>query len=139
MNQSLVATPPPAPVSRATVLKISYKVLMRRCHALGITRHEVWQCARVADVQTLAKVRYHVLARRYHPDAQARRQALGLRTPLTGNKFRRITRTYTWIMGLPGWQSLDLWYWAPITDAILPWAMERPPLRLGAGWQEVFF
>lgn len=137
---ALQSTQVHTPIFRGTICQVSYKLLLRRCHTLGIASSAVWDCALVEDVQALAKRHYHALARRYHPDVYARRKAArnGPLPKITGRMFRLITRAYEWIMGLPRWQSISPFYWKPVTEAALPAALERPALALGRGWHEVY-
>lgn len=126
--------PRPPAISRGTVCQVSFKLLCRRCHTLQITTAAVAACPLVEDVQRLAKQQYHALARRSNPDTCTTYSGNGRQ----GLTFRRIASAYAWIMGLPGWQSIDPYYWAPIAEAPLPMALERRSLALGPGWQEWF-
>lgn len=126
-------------IIKSDILRLSIKTLCRRAHTLQITTTDVLACATVAELQALAKARYRTLAKRYHPDAEQGRppRLFGGQRPLTGRTFRQLTGAYEYLMELPSWQSISPDYWAPIPDYPVPGALERRPLNLTGGWQEV--
>ena len=127
-----LATPPPA---RSP---ITLQTLCHRAHALEITTREVLGCATTEDLQALAKLRYHTLARQVHPDAQARRQQEeGLRPQITGHRFRDYTATYRWIMRLPKSQRITEYARERVYEPPLPLALTYWERDLGYGWQDV--
>jgi len=131
------------PLYKSTHCKVSLKQLTQRCHTLRITTEELLACDCIAEVQAMAKQQYRILAKQYHPDTPRAQHAMphggrALTPRKNGYSFRRITSAYHWICALPGEQLIDLYYWTPIPEAVLPWAMERAPLALGPGWQEWF-
>ena len=128
--------PPPRP-STSTRQRVSLRILCARVHMLGITTQDVLACATVEAVQRLVKQRYHALAREVHPDAMARRKAAGLRPTLVGETFRRLTFTYTFLMGLDPTQGIDRTAGLTIPEVPAPWAWDRASLSLGEGYHEI--
>ncbi len=113
------------------------------CRTLRLADDVLEGCVTLADLQPFVKAQYHALAKRYHPDTQAGLLATG-QAPAhlaTGATFRRITEAYQWLMALPPSLSLAVEeYRLPVSTLpviALPLVLERWPLPLGAGWQEV--
>ena len=147
MDTALPSIPEtPKPPSALSPPVPSYAMLRKRCRRLAITEDELQACPTLAALQSLAKHKYHRLARQYHPDAhRLRLQTSPKQRPLTGETFRLLTKTYDWFMALPPHALLPtirkplptLWYETPpIYEADLPYALERKPLNLPPGWQE---
>ncbi len=77
----------------------SWRVLRRRLGTLQITAQDLEGLATFGALQRLAKARYRLLSKRYHPDA--------MRTPrhphpARGYRFQRFTATYRWLGTFPG-------------------------------------
>ena len=124
-------------VSGTSVCRMSFTLLKRRATTLGITGHDILCCARVEDLQALAKIRYRALMRRLHPDTRKQCYTRRAGKDRASQQFTVVVCAYKWIMGLPGWQSIDAWYWAPGIEPPLPQTMERHEHDLGYGWQYV--
>ncbi len=125
---------------------LSYRLLCRRLKCLRMMPGILVSLRTMGELQMLAKKQYHLLAQQYHPDHREERlkgtQHPG--HPLTGHTFRRIAKTYQWLMRFPPSllipchaESLILQYpTPPIYEATLPFVLERKPLRLDDGFQE---
>lgn len=132
--------------------------LRRKAHRLGIPDNDFNACRTIGALQILAKQRYRLLAKHFHPDKraqQARQDAsphLTQGTPLRGTLFRYLTNAYQCLMKLSPDALLHrrpkLGHYPrrqhdtrsveplPEHEATLPFAMERRPLTLGFGWHE---
>ena len=135
----LVITSPSS--SRQSLPFMSFYHFQRRCAVLQITQADLSSLHTIGDVQRLAKKRYRQLARHYHPDHQAQIKHCH---NLIGTRFRKITRTYQWLMALPPSllvplpKTLSPMQLLPLNpEDILPWAFSRHITHIPYGYQEV--
>lgn len=138
MSHDLTPIAPPSPFPSRQV-SCTYYYFQRRCAVLQITPEDLRPLPTIGQVQRLARRRYHQLAKYYHPDNQVNIKHCH---NLTGTTFRKITRTYTWLLSLdpsctpPAAVPSPRYSTPPIYEAELPWAQCRKPLRLPSGFQE---
>ena len=117
----------------------SWRVLRRRLGMLQITAQDLEGLATFGALQRLAKARYRLLSKRYHPDA--------MRTPRhphpeQGYRFQRITATYRWLCAWPPTAALPeraalpplRYHSPPIGSVPLPWAMQPRAWALPDGF-----
>ena len=126
----------------------TYAILIQRLRRLHLPPETLHYCQTYGQLQRLARLAYHRLAHRYHPD----HRTLRLRTeaspgrPLTGGTFQLIAKTYQWLCAFPPAMCLPepptatplalLYPTPPIAEHDLPFALQRREVPLGWGWQE---
>lgn len=79
---------------------ISYALVRRRAHTLGMPDALLECCRTVSEMQALLRPLYHARAAVTHPDHLSGRKTWRAGQPVRGESFQRLSKAYTWLMGL---------------------------------------
>jgi hypothetical protein len=89
----------PWPRAARPVAHVSYALMRRRMHTVGIPDRVLEDCQLIGDVQREAPSYFRQQAKRLHPDTAIWRPCVAL-SRVSGAGFRRLCAAYAWLMGL---------------------------------------